>query len=217
MTDPEASSVPLPPPSRAGSLPLIGSELAFDFANTCTGRGGSHYVEHLRTPEHVVLWSRHAKVLTPADGELVARRIAEDPALGADLLRRAVALREVIYRIGAAVAHGGTPAEADTDALAATHAACVARARLAPFGGNFVWQFRAADGIAEAILGPVTLSALTLLAQADVGRIKQCSGDHCGWLFFDTTKNKRRRWCEMEVCGSRAKVRRYRARQRKKK
>jgi predicted RNA-binding Zn ribbon-like protein len=211
MTDTEAFPNPMPP-SRAGTLPLVGSELAFDFANTCTGRGGAHYIEHWRTPEHVVLWSRHAKVLTPADGELAMERLETDPTLGGRLLERAIALREVIYRIGAAIAHDMKPAEADTDALAAAHAACVAHARLAPFGGNFVWQFRAADGIVEAILGPVTLSALTLLAQADVGRIKQCSGDHCGWLFFDTTKNKRRRWCEMEVCGNRAKQKAHRAR-----
>ena len=46
----------------------------------------------------------------------------------------------------------------------------------------------------------------------DVSRIKQCSGDHCGWLFFDTTKNKQRRWCEMDVCGNRAKQKAHRAR-----
>jgi predicted RNA-binding Zn ribbon-like protein len=28
-------------------------------------------------------------------------------------------------------------------------------------------------------------------------------------LFFDTTKNKSRRWCEMEVCGNRAKQKRF--------
>jgi len=35
----------------------------------------------------------------------------------------------------------------------------------------------------------------------------------CGWLFFDATKNSRRRWCEMRVCGNRAKVRAARMRQ----
>jgi predicted RNA-binding Zn ribbon-like protein len=35
-------------------------------------------------------------------------------------------------------------------------------------------------------------------------------GDHCGWLFFDAPKSKRRRWCAMEVCGNRAKEKRRR-------
>jgi predicted RNA-binding Zn ribbon-like protein len=43
-------------------------------------------------------------------------------------------------------------------------------------------------------------------------RVRECRGEHCGWLFLDLTKNRSRRWCEMEVCGSRAKMQRYRAR-----
>jgi predicted RNA-binding Zn ribbon-like protein len=202
------------PPSRAGSLPLIGSDLAFDFANTSSGRGGPEHMEHLRAPEHVVAWARHAKVLAPADGDFIARTIAEDPSSGRELLRRALELRQVIYEIGSAIVHGKQPVASGTDALASIHAACVAQAHLVPFQSNFAWQWRPADGIAEAILGPITLSALTLLAQADVSRIKQCAGEHCGWLFFDTTKNKRRRWCEMEVCGNRAKQRAHRAKSR---
>jgi predicted RNA-binding Zn ribbon-like protein len=199
-------------PSRAATLPLVGSELAFDFTNTASGRETPLYKDHLRVPEHVIAWSRHAKVLTPEDGAIIERMIAGKPSLGRDLLARAHQLREVIYRIGATIAHGEAPAPSDTDALARIHAACVARAKLTPFRDNFVWSWRPADGFAEAILGPIALSALTILAQSDVSRIKQCGGDHCGWLFFDTTKNKQRRWCEMEVCGNRAKQKAHRAR-----
>jgi predicted RNA-binding Zn ribbon-like protein len=207
MTDAQSA-----PPPRAGTLPLIGSDLAFDFTNTASGRDTPLHQDHLQAPEHVITWSRHAKVLTPEDGAAIERLIAGKPSLGRDLLARAHQLREVIYRIGTAIAYGEMPAASDTDALGRIHAACVARARLTPFRGNFVWSWRPTDGFAEAILGPIALSALTLLAQSDVSRIKQCTGDHCGWLFFDTTKNKQRRWCEMEVCGNRAKQKAHRAR-----
>jgi predicted RNA-binding Zn ribbon-like protein len=199
-------------PSRAATLPLVGSELAFDFANTCSGRGGPEQKEHLRAPEHVIAWSRHAKILTPADGAIAAQLLAASPELGAELLNRALALRDTVFRIGSAIAHGDRPDASDTDALARCHAACIARARLTPFQANFVWLWSPREGLVEAVLGPITLSALTMLAQADVSRIKQCSGEHCGWLFFDTTKNKRRRWCEMQVCGNRAKQKAHRAR-----
>jgi predicted RNA-binding Zn ribbon-like protein len=33
-------------------------------------------------------------------------------------------------------------------------------------------------------------------------------------MFLDKSRNGRRRWCEMEICGSRAKMRRYHQRQR---
>ncbi|MBV8794030.1 MAG: CGNR zinc finger domain-containing protein, partial [Hyphomicrobiales bacterium] len=45
-------------------------------------------------------------------------------------------------------------------------------------------------------------------------RIRECGGHACGWLFYDRSKNNRRRWCEMEICGNRAKQRRLAARRR---
>jgi predicted RNA-binding Zn ribbon-like protein len=80
--------------------------------------------------------------------------------------------------------------------------------------GAYIWTFDPRRDIRAAILGPITLSALTLLMEKDLSRTKRCEGLECGWLFFDTTKNKRRRWCEMRVCGNRAKVRAARARKR---
>ncbi|MDQ0471573.1 CGNR zinc finger domain-containing protein [Labrys wisconsinensis] len=201
-----------PAPSRAGSLPLIGSEIAFDFTNTASGRGHESQQDHLRCGADVVVWARHARVLAPGDGDVAKQMLAADTALADRLLARALELRETIHRTGAVIAAGGEPTAEDRDRLTAEHAACLTRARLTPHQGGFVWAWAAADGPAEAILGPVTLSALTLLTQSDLSRIKQCQGEHCGWLFFDVTKNKSRRWCEMEVCGNRAKQKALRAR-----
>ena len=60
-------------------------------------------------------------------------------------------------------------------------------------------------------------SAVELLTSEDPGRIKVClggDGSSCLWLFFDATKNRIRRWCSMEDCGSSAKARRQTARRR---
>jgi predicted RNA-binding Zn ribbon-like protein len=43
-------------------------------------------------------------------------------------------------------------------------------------------------------------------------RLKACPDDGCEWAFFDTTRNRSRTWCSMEVCGNRDKTRRYRQR-----
>ena len=76
------------------------------------------------------------------------------------------------------------------------------------------WRWRLADAPLAAALGPVALAAVSLVAERDPVRIKECGGVACGWLFYDETKNNRRRWCEMEVCGNRAKQRRRAARKR---
>jgi predicted RNA-binding Zn ribbon-like protein len=58
-------------------------------------------------------------------------------------------------------------------------------------------------------------SAAEMLTTSDLSRLKQCPGDDCGWLFEDTSKNRRRQWCDMQDCGNLAKVRRFRSRLRR--
>jgi predicted RNA-binding Zn ribbon-like protein len=43
-------------------------------------------------------------------------------------------------------------------------------------------------------------------------RLKACTEDSCQWAFYDTTRNRSRTWCSMDVCGNREKTRRYRER-----
>lgn len=45
-------------------------------------------------------------------------------------------------------------------------------------------------------------------------RVKICAADDCAWAFVDGSKNRSRTWCDMDVCGNRAKTRAYRARHR---
>ena len=63
------------------------------------------------------------------------------------------------------------------------------------------------------MLWPIVTSAVELLTSPEARRVKVCPGlGDCGWLFLDTSKSGRRRWCSMEGCGSRSKMRRYYAR-----
>jgi predicted RNA-binding Zn ribbon-like protein len=43
-------------------------------------------------------------------------------------------------------------------------------------------------------------------------RLKACAAEDCQWAFYDSSRNRSRTWCSMEVCGNRAKTRAYRAR-----
>jgi predicted RNA-binding Zn ribbon-like protein len=43
--------------------------------------------------------------------------------------------------------------------------------------------------------------------------VKTCRNPDCRWAFYDSTRNRSAVWCDMAVCGSRAKSRRYYARQ----
>jgi len=121
-------------------------------------------------------------------------------------------LRDDVHAVASAIARRDSPPAAALDSLAALHARWLAAAKLASDGERLAWRWRLADAPAAAALGPVALAAVALIAARDPARIRQCDGVACGWLFYDESKNNRRRWCEMEVCGNRAKQRRRAAR-----
>ena len=202
------------PPSRAASLTLVGGELALDFANTSSGRGWREHQEHLRSCGDIVDWAARARVLSPDEADGLREATRADPDLGRGLFDAALALREDVYALSSEIAAGRAAPPEHTERLTQTHAHFLARAQLAPVGGNFAWNWSTKNAPIEAVLGRISLSALTILLQADLTRIKQCPGDKCGWLFLDATKNKSRRWCEMEICGNRAKQKRFGAKAR---
>ena len=200
--------------SRAGSLDLIADDLALNFANTESGRGFPSHQNHFRAAANVVEWLRHAKALSVEETAWLRKRVAERADLAADLLAQAVALRVAIHDIGAALGRHAKPPEAALASLSALHARCVAKAELAPGIASCRWQWSVRASPAEAALGPIALAAVRLFTEGDFHRIRECGGHACGWLFYDRSKNNRRRWCEMEVCGNRAKQRRLAARRR---
>jgi predicted RNA-binding Zn ribbon-like protein len=201
-------------PSRAGTLTLLGGTLAFDFVNTSSGRGWPSHREHLLAAEDVADWAEHVKLLSPADAAWLRGALKSDPALADLLLRRAFDTREDIHAVCVEIADGRPPPPLRLDRLARAHAANLAHARLVDENGRYVWSWEPRQWPVEALLGPIVLSALATLTQGNLARLKRCRNEKCGWVFFDTTKNRSRRWCEMEVCGNRAKQKRFAARAR---
>ncbi len=78
---------------------------------------------------------------------------------------------------------------------------CVEAATLQP-------RFIPAGASAPCLLVPVVLDALEL-ARDEPGRVRECAASECPVLFEDTSRNRSRRWCSMEVCGARAKSATY--------
>lgn len=79
-----------------------------------------------------------------------------------------------------------------------------------------------ADGRLELHLDPAAsvdefaaqIAGIVFRAQLDGEweRLKICASDDCRWAFYDASRNRGGTWCQMEVCGNRAKNRRFRAR-----
>jgi predicted RNA-binding Zn ribbon-like protein len=166
----------------------------------------------LQTAGDFLVWAVHAKIIGEKDASLARRIIKDQSKLAHQLVTRGRSLRETIYQVNSLAVAGQRPADRLLRNLSTAHAEFLSFATLAPLAENYTWNWNLKNGLAAAILGPITLSALTLLVEADLSRIKQCHGNHCGWLFYDSTKNKSRQWCDMSVCGNRAKASALRAR-----
>jgi predicted RNA-binding Zn ribbon-like protein len=201
-------------PSRAGSLPLVGGNLALDFANTESGRGYDSHQNHLRDATNVLGWLSHANALPAEATHWLGSEISTRPDLADGLLSRALALRAAIHSVGSAIGRRDAPPPGSLARLSELYAESIGHAVLAAENGACDWRWSLRETPIEAAVGPIALAAVKLFTEGDLSRIKECGGHACGWLFYDTSKNNRRRWCEMEVCGNRAKQKRFAARRR---
>ncbi len=65
---------------------------------------------------------------------------------------------------------------------------------------------------ASQALSVLAREAVELFAQDPTDRIRECAADDCDLVFYDESRSNNRRWCSMQRCGNRAKVRAHRAR-----
>jgi predicted RNA-binding Zn ribbon-like protein len=125
-------------------------------------------------------------------------------------LRRALAVREALRAL--ALANNGRVA--DRAAIDVLEQAAAAGRLVVEFDDARAARLEAAaPGVAGA-LGALVGIVYTAMADGTWGRLKACQRDVCRWLFYDGSRNRSARWCQMAVCGNRTKTRAYRARRR---
>lgn len=191
--------------ARADTVRLVGGELCLDFANSIDweddGRPRPSSTDALSDEASLVAWGRRLGLLS---------REAEVEVTRGEL-EAVSALRDTVHAIFAAIARSEAPHSGALEALTADYRDAVANGRLASEAG--AWGLHWPPDQVSSIRYAAAASAVALLGDAArLARVRQCPGQRCGWLFLDTSG--RRRWCSMEVCGSRAKMRRfYRRRQ----
>ncbi len=188
---------------------LIGGALCLDFVNTVDPRHASRRREYLDSYPALVAWGRHAGAIDADQGERLSEAAAVQPAEADQVLSRAIRLREALYPLFSQAGEG-RPAPDDLGVLQAEVTCALARFRVAWSPAGFGWEWDQASPGLDRVLWPVAWSAAELLMQGPLERIRECPGqDTCGWLFLDLSKNASRRWCDMRVCGNRAKARRH--------
>jgi predicted RNA-binding Zn ribbon-like protein len=80
--------------------------------------------------------------------------------------------------------------------------------RLCVEPGTLTPRFTPAARSTGCLLVPAVLDALDLVRETP-GRVRECAAERCPVLYLDTSRNRSRRWCSMEICGARAKAAAY--------
>ncbi|GAB3168680.1 CGNR zinc finger domain-containing protein [Myceligenerans halotolerans] len=172
----------------------LGKVLATGFTATLTERRGDA-VERIPTPQRLVDW-------------LAVSGLAVESCTPAQL-ERARELRESI--------HAAATAAARQDPLPAPAVSVIndcsthgrAAAILTPEGERH-WRLSSASAVQDA-MGVIAADAISIISGERDGRLALCASPTCQAAFFDTSRSRTRRWCDMNTCGNREKKARFNA------
>jgi predicted RNA-binding Zn ribbon-like protein len=188
---------------------FVAGNLALDFANSVHEHGSPDPQDDLKTYADLIDWSRQAGLLNARQCQDLYRK---KPAQARLEFERALELREAVYAIFSSQARGQrTPSKA-LQRLNWHLREVMTEPNLQSAGKGFELRWGKSDRPWQRVWGEITRSAVSLLTSERLHRVRQCAGDSCTWLFFDSSRNGLRRWCDMQACGNRAKVRRFRQR-----
>lgn len=180
---------------------FLAGRLALDFCNTLSRADSALWGpaprDRIAQGRDFLAWTRR-------------RGLAFDRAPTPAALKSLHRLRLALFGIFDAVSGATAPRPADLAVLNTMLAEARATERLVP--GRKGYKLEARSVGLDGFRHDIARDAADLLL-GDPRRIKACPNHECRWLFHDASKNLSRRWCAMDDCGTRDKVRRFRRRQ----
>jgi predicted RNA-binding Zn ribbon-like protein len=177
--------------SRESSLPHE-LDLVVDFVNT---RDIESATDELATPAVLTAWLRRRRLLDAS-----AR-------VGPTELRQAHELREALRTV--LIAHNGS-SPGGVQSVALGEVAVRGGLSVGFAADGAVHLAPRADGFAGA-LARLLVPIAHACGDGTWKRVKACAAEDCQWAFYDRSRNRSGRWCDMAVCGNRTKVRAYRS------
>ena len=189
-------------------LKLVGGRLCLDFVNTVDRETNSYSHEWLTEYWDLVAWGRQTRTLTAQQAKYLLQKAQQQPERANAIFNQAIQLRETLYRIFSAISARQSPQEQDLAQFNSVLIEAHSHLQLVFTENQFVWSWIDSHQL-EYMLWQIIRSAEELLTNSNLNRVRECAGIDCGWVFLDMSRNRSRRWCDMEDCGNRAKARRH--------
>jgi predicted RNA-binding Zn ribbon-like protein len=192
---------------------FVGERLWLDFVNSDRALlRGSRTNDALDAFETYVNWLSAARVLDAERAEAMLKRAQQQPTAASAAVHEARRLRNVLR----ALAESGLTGDRRSEEIAISEinrilGRSAGSRRVEPRSdGGFVRSFVTVGDVFTGLLVPVIESAADALVQDELPRVRKCANPKCGRVFYDASRNGKRRWCEMATCGNRAKAARHR-------
>lgn len=172
--------------------------LCLELSSVTGGEGFRARFEILHTTDDLAAWAGRSR-LALAPGDLA---LSEADLM---LVRR---LREALWGRAYALTTGADPDPGDVDTINEIAGAAPLVPRILPDGTP--GRRRPITG--TQLAATIARDAVTVLTDPVVARLRMCAADNCALIYLDTSRPGNRRWCSMDRCGNRAKVRGHRSR-----
>jgi len=188
-------------------LPFLGGNLSLDFVNTVHDRHEAPLRDLLQNYLDLVTWVYFADAINNSQKERLLQigleRLQEANQIYDDSLN----LRELLYDFIINMMNQVEVSPGNMQSINQWISKIFSNMKLAQLGNFFILDWKEENFGLESVLWPIIRAFTDLVTSEDTNHIKECS--NCGYLFVDSSKNKSRRWCSMEICGNREKARRH--------
>jgi predicted RNA-binding Zn ribbon-like protein len=190
---------------------LTGGNLSLNFANTISRRDDPERCrEHLDSYSDLISFARQSELISVKQAGELRSYAQQHDSESRQSFRKAILLREALYRAFSAIAQGRSAVEADLELISDFTAEGLQHRYLERANGSYRWEWRpAAKNPLDRITWAAAQSAADLLTSDELKLVRFCEAPDCEWLFLDRSRNRSRRWCDMTSCGNRQKARRH--------
>lgn len=195
------------------TLPLDGGWLCLDFINTVNDYTKEESFDFLTNYYDVLNWSEKVSLVPSSKRKELKSYVHKHPEQAKNAFNYLIEGRNTLYELFFTIAQNKIPNQTTqdnfniylTEAMGHLHLKVIQPHNIQP-------QWEDCDDLKYPIY-LIIKSAYDLLTSDMLDRVKECG--ECGWLFLDQSKNKSRKWCSMDTCGSNVKAKRYYHRRKK--
>ncbi|MEM1135082.1 MAG: CGNR zinc finger domain-containing protein [Bacteroidota bacterium] len=189
---------------KINEIKLLGGKVCLDFVNTIHDRIHEPFYDYLTDVHALVEWALLTNIIQSEQKVTLEKIIGEAPAKASSFFKEALQLRALLWNLFPLIIQKKAIPKPLLSTFNKYVSAYFSKLQLIPNKTGFIenWQMEASN--LHQITAPIIKDAYSLMLQDDLERIKSCP--NCGWLFYDGSKNRKRRWCSMTTCGSRVKA-----------